>query len=102
MSGSLLSPTRGNSLFVLSSNHSAMLTNVWVDQTFSSPAAVLKTEVAGWEVEQRGGLWSVQMLLKNNQALVLPIRQKASGEIELRYQPDPEKEPFIYLRNVAK
>jgi hypothetical protein len=100
-------PTKGNSWILLTSNRVANLTNVLVEEVFlpdgKTPPyryrTTLKTENAGWDIEERGGFLSVQIDLKNNQTILLPIRQRGEAGFELSYQPDPEREPFIYVRD---
>ena len=97
-------PTKGNSSILLTSNRVVKLTNVLVEEI--SPQAgkpwpyttTLKTEEDIWDVEESGGLWSVMVNLKS-QVIALNIKQRANAEFELSYQPDPERDPFIYMRD---
>jgi hypothetical protein len=100
-------PSRGNSSILLGSNHVATLTNVLVEeiQPEKKPwpyVMTLKTEAASWDIEERQGLWSVQIDFQNNQSILLPIRRRGEGEYELSYQPDPERNSFIYTRDRGK
>ena len=98
-------PTKGNSSILLTSNHVAKLTNVLIEE-MSLPAGAqtyrykttLKTEEDVWDIQKSQGFWSVEINLPT-QVIALHIKQKADGEFELCYQPDPEREPFIYIRD---
>ena len=98
-------PTKGNSSILLGSNRVAKLANVLVEEIHPEKkpwpyVTTLKTEDASWNIEERQGFWSVQIDFQNNQTILLQIRRRGEGEYELSYQPDPEREPFIYVRDM--
>lgn len=101
-------PHIGNSFFLFESNQLVKLTNVLVEETFLPPGGatvyeyrtMLKTEDATWDVTQSQGSWSVEIHLQNKQSIMLHIRKKHNGDLELCYQPDPEREDFLYSRDV--
>jgi hypothetical protein len=100
-------PTKGNSVIFLHSNLVADLTNVLIDELFLpagktppySYRTTLKTNAAAWDVEEMQGLWSIVLKLTNQQTVLLPIQNRTDGGFQLNYQPDPEREPFIYTKN---
>ena len=99
-------PTKGSSSILLTSNGLVTLTNVLAEESFIFPngppsgyKTALKTEAGVWDIVERGGFWSVQIDLKNNQEIHLRILRRGDNEFELSYRPDPDREAFIYIRD---
>jgi hypothetical protein len=99
-------PVRGSSSIELRSNHVARLLNIWVDEPLATASTggpsvrrnTLMTNDATWEIKQHMGEWTVQVLLPK-QYLTFRIREISDNDLRLNYEPDPDEEPFIYVRN---
>lgn len=97
-------PTKGTSSLLLTSNHVAKLKNILVEEV-SLPAGskiyqyrpTLRNAEDSWEVQKSQGLWAVTIKLPT-QVIALIVKNRSGDGIELSYQPDPERDPFIYVR----
>jgi hypothetical protein len=99
-------PVRASSSIELRSNHVARLLNVWVDEPLATMSSggpslrsnILMTNDVTWEIKHHMGEWTVQVLLPK-QFLTFRIRELSDNDLRLNYEPDPDEEAFIYVRN---